>query len=88
MTAMAGESNADVVREMNKALLCFSPLPYLKFIACPTWKLGYQNDLSFPVVNMTKDALHVQFSTRKLVFMIILIACECSIKPSTHSFSV
>ncbi len=34
-----------VVRKTNKALLCFSPLPYLKFIACPSRKLRYQNDL-------------------------------------------
>ncbi len=34
---------------------------------------------NFPVVNTTWEAIHVQFSIRKLVFTIILIAREGSI---------
>ncbi len=36
---------------------------------------------NFPVVNTTWEAVHVQFPIRKLVFTIIPIACEGSIRP-------
>ncbi len=35
--------------------------------------------MSFPVVNMTREAVHIQFLTMKLIFTIIPIAREGSI---------
>ncbi len=84
MTVMAGESNVDDVRQINKttATAMFLSSAIFKVYGSPNLETQVSKlSQSFPVANMIREAIHVQFPTRKLVFRIIPIACEGSRRP-------